>query len=52
MLATEDSMKENQVAISDCDKVKLAIPDLDSYCDDEEYVVLDPRRRDLLLRSP
>ena len=37
-------MQENQVPISDCVKVKLADPYLDSYCDDEEYVVLDPMK--------
>ena len=44
LLATEDGMQKNQVPISDCNKVKLAILDIDSDCDDEEYVVPDPIR--------
>jgi len=42
LLVAEDGMKENRVLILDCDKVKPAIPDLDSDCDDEEYFVSDP----------
>jgi len=37
-------MQENQVPISECDKVKLAISDLDSDHDDEEYLVLNPMK--------
>ena len=31
----EDNMQERQVSISECDKVKTAISDLDTYCDDQ-----------------
>jgi len=44
LLAAEDGMKENRVPISDYDKVKLAIPDLDSDCDAEDYVVPNPMK--------
>jgi len=37
-------MQENQVPISDHDKVKLAILDLDADRDDEEYLVLNPMK--------
>ena len=37
-------MQENQVPISDCYKVKLAISNLDSNHDDEEYLVLNPMK--------
>lgn len=33
-------MQENQIPISDCDKVKLAI----SVRDDEEYLILNPMK--------
>ena len=35
LIIAEDSMQENQIPVSDCDKVKLAISDLDSDRDDE-----------------
>jgi len=38
LIIAEDSMQENQLPISDCDKVNLAIPDLDSDRDDEEII--------------
>lgn len=44
LLAAGDGMKKNQIPISNCDKVKLAILDLDSDCDDKEYVVPDPMK--------
>ena len=40
----ENSMQESQVSISECDKVKLAISDLDSDRDDVEYLVLNPMK--------
>lgn len=36
----EDNMQGNQVSISGCDNVNLAISDLHSDCDDQEYLVL------------
>ena len=40
----EDNMQESQVSISECDKVKSAILDLDSDRDDQEYLVLKPMK--------
>lgn len=44
LLTAEDNMQGNQVPISDCDKVKLAILDLDLDRDDQEYLVLNPMK--------
>ena len=52
LIATKYGMQENEVSISDCDKVEMANPDLDLKCDDEQYVVPDPMKRFLVLRSP
>ena len=38
----EDSMQGNQVSISECDKVKSAISDLNLDRDDQDYLVLNP----------
>lgn len=40
----DDSMYESQVSISECDKVKSAISDLDSDYEDQEYLVLNPMK--------
>ena len=40
----EDNMQESQVSISECDKFKSAISDLDSDHDDQEYLVLNPMK--------
>jgi len=40
----ENNMQESQVSISECDKVKSAISDLDSDHDDQEYLVLNPMK--------
>lgn len=44
LLIADDSMQGNQVSISDCDKIRLAISDLDLDHDDEEYLVLNPMK--------
>ena len=47
----EDSVQGSQDSISECDAVKSAISDQHSDHDDQEYLVLNPQRRILLLRS-
>ena len=44
MSIEEDNMQESQVSISECDKVKSDISDLDSNHDDQEYLVLNPMK--------
>ena len=52
MIGIKNDMWGKEVPTSNCDEAKLANPDLDLKCDDEQYVVPDPMKRFLVLRSP